>query len=264
MRTCMLAFCALLVAGSCAASDGGAQTVAPPPSMTAATASTTTAASSPAETTTTTDGAESTTLPPAASTATDDATEGKPDEGSAALGAVDALYAALSVGDVETALSIAHGNDLVSVLPIAVEGLHSTFAHECTLAETPGVIRCTETVVDDLYGPAGISNEAFVRYRYHEGELALATDAEYQPNLPFICEADPRGDALRFLMEFRVWAASNHPELEGSWKWGWPIDSTTAIPCTVYPFSTIEAAREIAGIVPEFVAQSDDWPLDDA
>jgi hypothetical protein len=65
-------------------------------------------------------------------------------------------------------------------------------------------------------------------------------------------------------MEIRIWSAKTHPELEVYWLWGEPIDSTLAIPCTVYPFVNKDNAIKVCEIVPEFVAQADDWPLGSA
>jgi hypothetical protein len=147
---------------------------------------------------------------------------------------------------------------LAGRLPIAVEGLRSQFAYDCTLGEAQGLVKCTEDVRDDLYGPAGITNQAFVQYRFHDERLVI--DSWEYP--PFVCGMEPTGDSLSFLMEFRVWAAEAHPELERYWLWGEPIDSTLSIPCTVYPFRSPENATEISKIVPEFVTQSDRWPTD--
>lgn len=81
---------------------------------------------------------------------------------------------------------------------------------------------------------------------------------------PFICSADPPGESAEFLVEFRSWAASAHPELEAYWLWGEPIDSATAIPCRPFPFTTPEGAAAICAVVPGFVNQSDRWPTDSA
>jgi hypothetical protein len=172
---------------------------------------------------------------------------------------VEEYYSALNSGDWYAAFEFVNGETLGQRLPMAVEGLHSQFAYDCELGETAGFIICTEDVTDDLYGPAGITNHASVRYAYHEGRLIVDRD-DWQ-HQPFVCSADLRGDSLSFLMEFRVWAADAHPELERYWLWGDPIDSVLAVPCTVYPFRSPEAAVEICKSVPEFVAQSDHWPI---
>lgn len=184
-------------------------------------------------------------------------------EAEAALGTVESFYEALNSGDVEHALEFlvdrTHSADLKGRLRIAVEGLNAQFSYDCTPGSTGGLISCEEYVTDDLYGPAGITNGATVSYRYGEGKLIVSGW-----HRPFVCEAEPRGDAGTFLMEFRVWAAQAHPELERYWHWGEPIDSRLAIPCTVYPFTHSENAIKVCEIVPEFVAQSDNWPTDNA
>lgn len=200
------------------------------------------------------------TIPRSTSTsvATQDEATWDPEEGAVALATVDSFYAAINSGDTEAALALVHDARFAEKLPIAIEGLRSQFAYDCTLGETQGLVNCTEDVTDDLYGPAGITNQAFVNYWYH-GDKLIAVDGRHQS---FVCESDPTGDSLSFLMEFRVWAAEAHPELERYWVWGAPIDSTLAIPCTVYPFRSPEDATEISKIVPEFVTQSDRWPTD--
>lgn len=188
--------------------------------------------------------------------------EWEEDEAESALTAVDDFYAALNAGDVEAALRLVVDATpearMTEKYPIAVNGLNAQFEYECTLS-SPGTVECVEYVSDDLYGPAGITNSATFSFAYRSGNLAYS----HYP-WPFVCEFDPTGDALTFLMEFRVWSAENHPELEPYWYWGWPIDSPAAIPCTVYPFTSAENATTVCELVPEFIAQSAKWPVDSA
>jgi hypothetical protein len=259
---CVLVACVLMLAGSCATSsdevvaESAAASTSEPVSVAPSAA---TSLSTVVMTTSTTVQITST-IPQSTSTsvATQDEAAWDPEEGAVALATVDSFYAAINSGDTEAALALVHDARFAEKLPIAIEGLRSQFAYDCTLGETQGLVNCTEDATDDLYGPAGITNQAFVNYWYRN-DKPIAADGRHQS---FVCEFDPTGDSLSFLMEFRVWAAEAHPELERYWVWGVPIASTLAIPCTVYPFRSPEDATEISKIVPEFVTQSDRWPTD--
>lgn len=227
-------------------------------------ATTTTAApSSTAISTTTTTVAPTTTVGPTTTTLRTWSNEEWEAEGAAAaLATADGYYTALNSGDLETAFSLLVDNRpdrlLRDQLRIAVAGANAQFAYECAAEDTPGSILCDETITDDLFGPAGTTNQARVRYHYDAGKLIL--DPEDSFHQPLACETEPAGDALRFLMDFRVWSAESHPELEEYWLWGYPIDSIGAVPCRVYPFDDPEDAGTVIAIVPEFIAQSDEWP----
>ena len=181
--------------------------------------------------------------------------------GPSALAAVEVFYEALNSGDLEAAKALIAGQpvgpNLDERLPIAVHGLGSQFDHDCVVQNQ--TVKCVETVTDDLYGPAGITNSGTVYYQFRNEKLFI-TDQSGQGF--FVCSGDPTGDSLEYLLDLRVWAAQNHPELERYWKWGEPIDSALAIPCTPYPFPTPEAAQEISKAVSEFVAQSSRWPTE--
>lgn len=248
----ILRHCVILLGGvllcSCAASEpaGSPSTVVPEQATTSTTV----------QTTTTTLRTTTTAMTTTTSTVLENVEWGE-GEADAALASIDSFYTALNSGDVEAALaSIASTGRLTDMLPIAAEGLNARFEHDCTVGPARGSVSCVEYVTDDLYGPAGITNHATVSYHYHERKLTVSDRS-------FVCQADPTGDALSFLMEFRVWAAETHPELERYWLWGAPINSPSAIPCNVYPFKSPEDAIEICKIVPEFVAQSDRWSAND-
>jgi hypothetical protein len=181
-------------------------------------------------------------------------------ETEAALSTIDNLYAALNSGDVEAALDIlvdtTSDERLAQMLRLSVDGLNAQFTYDCTPDPNLRKISCLEGVDDDLYGPAGITNESTVTYTYTRDKLIVD-----QMSQSFVCHTEPSGQTGNFLMGLRVWASNNHPELERYWLWGEPIDSPLAIPCTVYPFSRPESAIEIANIVSEFVAESTSWPI---
>ena len=261
---CVLVACVLTLAGACATSSDevAAEPAAASTSEPVSVAPSAATSLSNVEMTTSSTVQITSTIPQSTSTsvATQDQATWDPEEGAVALATIDSFYAALNSGDTEAALALVHDARLAEKLPIAIEGLRSQFASNCTLGETQGLVKCTEDVTDDLYGPAGITNQAFVNYWYRGDKLIV--DNLGKGHQPFVCEGDPTGESMSFLMEFRVWAAEAHPELERHWLWGEPIDSTLSIPCTVYPFRSPENATEISKIVPEFVTQSDRWPTD--
>lgn len=247
----------LVLVGSCSPAETGGGSPGEPAEPT-----TTSSTLHMATTTTTSTVRDTTTTSTVEDTTTTTVADWEEGEAEAALAAIDDFYAALNSGDVESAYGLVvgtPGSRLAEKLPIAIDGLHAQFEYECTLG-SPGNVGCVEYVTDDLYGPAGITNHGAVSFFYYADKLAMSG----HDSQPFVCEFDPTGDSLIFLMEFRVWAAETHPELERYWFWGEPIDTPAAIPCTVYPFNSSESAGKIGEIVPEFVAQSADWPVDSA
>lgn len=182
------------------------------------------------------------------------------EDGPTALARLDDFYSAVNAGDFETAFAVV---DLPKLSPrlnsgqLAVysQGVGAHISHSCSLSETERVVTCTETVTDDLYGPAGIDHQAGEAYVVR-GDTIMAYSA--MPSSFLFC-TEPPGAALEFLLEFHQWAVTTHPELEANWWWG--VDDTkSSIPCTPYPFHTPEDAAEICDVVAEFVEQSDRWP----
>lgn len=238
-----LAFLGVVVAVACAPTEtGGGPTTSPeePPGAT----------SSSVEMTTTT------VVP-----STGSAVRWEEGEWEAALIVVDDFYAALNDGDVAAALTLVSSRPhrYVESLELAIEGLNAQFEYSCNPGVDKGELSCVESVVDDLYGPAGITNATTVSYEYRNGRLAIG---EWPRS--FVCASEPTGDALDFLIDLRVWSAETHPELESFWVWGEPLDSPAAIPCTVYPFVDEYEASRISEVVPEFVTQSVNWPVEEA
>jgi len=183
------------------------------------------------------------------------------EQGPAALALVEDYYATLNAGDVGAALSMVSGSmpgNLSSTLQIGVEGLGTKFVVDCSISESRHHIVCSEVVTDNLYGPAGITLNSHVGYTTtSNGTIQLIVDGYGNP----ACSGDPTGSAGTYLLDLYAWIVETHPELERNFT-GTLSMGTLGIPCTPYPFSRAENASEISDVVPEFVAQSDRYPVE--
>lgn len=182
------------------------------------------------------------------------------EQGPAALALVEDYYATLNTGNVAAALAIVSGSmpsNLPWTLKTGVEGLGTQFAANCSISETRHHIVCNETVTDNLYGPAGITIRAHVGYATGQNTITRLVGEGY--GIP-ACSGDPTGRTATYLVDLYDWIAETHPELE--WMFTGTLSmGTLGIPCTPYPFLSAENASEISDVVPEFVAQSDRYPI---
>lgn len=168
------------------------------------------------------------------------------------LAAARIFYAALNAGDLQSAFATVDvGYELQSRYELAVEGLGAQFVYDCSVLEDG--VQCRETVWDELYGPVGLTATSTAGYELQDGKVFPTGESLF-----FDCLPDS-GPIHEYLVDLRMWSAEAHPGLEKYWVWGKPMSDPLAVPCLIYPFENTEGAQQVAGIVPEFVAQSDTW-----
>jgi hypothetical protein len=174
------------------------------------------------------------------------------DEGPAVLDVIDEYYAAMNDADVG-AWSLVRSQFVRPDLVMVVDGVGGRFEHDCALSETSRQVTCTETVDDDLYGPAGVG----LRER-----VTFVADADGIAQDRISCAADdPSGGSAAYLLDLYDWVVTVYPDMGSAWT-GNLESGVPGIPCTPYPFRDVEAAQQIVALVPEFLAHSDRWPLE--
>jgi hypothetical protein len=182
------------------------------------------------------------------------------EQGPTVLALVEDYYATLNAGDVAAALAMVSGSipeNLSSTLQIGVEGLDTRFVVDCSISETRRHIVCSEVVTDSLYGPAGIMLKSHIGYTINQDRIGLVSGEGYGIQS---CAGDPTGPAATYLIDLYDWVVETQPELARKFT-GELSMGTLGIPCTPYPFSGAENASEVSDVVPEFVAQSDKYPI---
>jgi hypothetical protein len=171
--------------------------------------------------------------------------------------------------DLVTAHYEALNQGTISILGVGPDqrravALNARFDADCGIAGD-GVV-CTERVVDDFYGPAGFIFENVVTYVSRGTKALLLSHGDS-------CFAargyafEPRGQVLRYLQAFDRWLHETHPDTV-RWIWlfageGLPnwIDGR---PCQLYSIEGTAPDPRLVEFVQEFVAQSEDYPLEPA
>lgn len=180
-------------------------------------------------------------------------------DGPVTMALVEEYYGLLNTGDVEAALDMITGflgENFRESLTMAVDGANARFATDCSISETEPVVSCWETILDDLYGPAGIALAGGMRYTVAGNEsdrLTLRFDG------PPACTSESYTNA-NYLLDLYDWIGTAHSILRTNFT-GDLSAGELGIPCTAYPFGTAELAIEVCDVVPEFVAQSDKYPI---
>ena len=180
-------------------------------------------------------------------------------DGPVTMALVEEYYGLLNTGDVEAALDMIAGflgENFRENLTMAVDGANARFATDCSISETEPVVRCRETISDDLYGPAGIALTGGMRYTVAVGEsdqLTLRFDG------PPACTSESYTNA-NYLLDLYDWVVGAHSILRLNFTGDLSMGEL-GIPCTAYPFPTAELAIEVCEVVPEFLAQSDKYPI---
>jgi len=267
----VLALAALLTSG-CGA-DLEAEGSATSPTSTAAptttvAAATTTTIPAPATTSATTSSTTTTTVPATTTTPV-------PYRVAAAEADVAALYGALNNGSVLGVLSHHRKGSRPGMaesgwdraLSILIDGGEARVAVECGPGERTAhgtvLVRCDQQIVDDrFYAPAGITWTETVVW---EADATGLIPVEGR-GLP-IWIAEPKGDARAYLVDFDSWLLERHRQ-ESVWGWIWLYEEeglypnwVDGLPCGPYSVVSAAGARAVFPLVPEFLAESDDWPL---
>jgi hypothetical protein len=180
------------------------------------------------------------------------------EEGPAVLLLVEDFYAALNSGDSAAALDMIKGNEiLLESLGVAVDGTNAVFSADCSISEDRPIVNCTEKVTDDLYGPAGITlrgGTSFARLHYGTGTLL-----NIEQSVASACISESYS-GTNYLVDLYEWITVAHPELAPKFT-GDLSQGTLGIPCTAYPFRDGDNASEVCNVVPDFVAQSNQYPI---
>lgn len=181
------------------------------------------------------------------------------EEGPAVLVLVEDFYAALNSGDSAAALDMIKGNEiLLKSLEVAVDGTNAAFSADCSISdERANLVNCTENVIDDLYGPAEITlsgRTSFARLPYGTGSPLRTENSAASA-----CISEGYVTA-NYLVDLYKWITVAHRELARNFT-GDLGQGPLGIPCTAYPFRNGDNASEVCEVVPEFVAQSDQYPI---
>jgi len=180
-------------------------------------------------------------------------------EGPAAMAVVEEYYRLLNSGDVVAAFDMlvgsGSGNHRTS-LRMAVDGTNAQITVDCSASEVQPVITCSETISDDFYGPAGIVLKGRIAYAFAGSE---ATKLTLRSTGTTACTSESyRGTT--YLLALYEWIVVAHPDLESTFTGSLDMGKL-GIPCTAYPFVNPELASDVCKVVPEFVAQSDVYPI---
>ncbi len=179
----------------------------------------------------------------------------------AAMELVEGFYATLNAGEVPHAFMVIDG-ELRHHFDVATRGLNAQFTYSCealTVDADYVRIRCAENVWDDFYGPAGIRHANEITYMAVGERLAVVEG--------HTCPAKaPEGEAWEFLQAFDRWLVTDSVQ---SLLWQGE-GAERLLPCPPYPFMDIESpgrspelAQEYVAFLPEFLADSDTYPLGD-
>jgi len=213
-----------------------------------------------AEAPTTTEVPAVTQAPTTTTTAAPTTTTAPPAPGVAAMDLVDELYATLNAGELPSDILEMDG-EMELVLSIATGGLNAQFTHSCDLSESATgeavQIDCSEEVWDDFYGPAGIRPTSSVTYEMRGDRLAIVDGRT-------CADRAPSGEVWEYLRAYDQWLVAD----VGRWVLWRGEGNTQLLPCTPYPFVDVgnperspSLAKEYVELVPEFLADSDTYPL---
>jgi hypothetical protein len=176
-----------------------------------------------------------------------------------AMALVEEYYALLNSGDVVAAFDMLAGygsaNHLTS-LRVAVDGMNAQFTVDCSASESAPLITCSETISDDFYGPAGIALKGSIGYELAGTE---ANQLRIRSSGPTACTSESN-PGVTYLLDLYEWIVVARPDLESKFSGNLDMGSL-GIPCTAYPFLNAELASEVCEVIPEFVAQSDNYPI---
>jgi hypothetical protein len=196
------------------------------------------------------------TLPPASP---DDEVERSPEE---VMALADDYYEALNAGDVDRAAKL---GPMDRDRRTAVAAFSAVFEWDCRVETEEDVfgpptyaIVCHERVLDTFFMPAGLVHEGTITYQIVEGRLEGGGGGCF-------ASTEPPGEFLPYVQAFDRWLYANHPGTEG-WIWLFAEEGLPnwmdGRPCRMYSIESDGAGPVIAGFVREFVAQSDDYPLE--
>jgi hypothetical protein len=148
---------------------------------------------------------------------------------------------------------------------ILVDGGDARVAVQCDPGERTDdgtvLVRCEQQIVDDLfYTPAGVTWTEMVVWE------ADATGLIPVEGIP-IWVAEPKGDARAYLVDFDSWLLERHRQ-EAVWGWIWLYREEGLYPnhmdghtCCPYSVASATGAQAVFELVPEFLSESDDWPV---
>ncbi|HSG79852.1 MAG TPA: hypothetical protein VLD62_09750 [Acidimicrobiia bacterium] len=173
------------------------------------------------------------------------------DQASAGTQKVIDAYAALGAGDLDAASGpvVQHNLPLLRDL---FERLGGKVWAECEVAGggPVQVVTCTEHMEDAFYGPAGILPTAKVVWLTGDSGVARIS---WDRSDPRVFEHLTPAMSV-YLGRFGTWLQERDPDL-------YRESGYTSDPCGCFPFPNPEGATGVLELVPEFVAQSEDYPL---
>jgi hypothetical protein len=155
----------------------------------------------------------------------------------------------------------------ISILGVGTDqrraaALNAQFEADCRI--TGDEVACTEQVTDDFYGPAGFVFENDVSY-VAQGTEALLISGDDSCFAAPGHGLEPGGSPLRYVQAFDRWLYETHPDTV-RWIWLYADEGLPnwldGRPCQLYSIEGVVPDPRLVEFVREFVAQSDDYPLE--
>ncbi len=150
-------------------------------------------------------------------------------------------YAALNDEDVDALAQLWPSGDR-TLFSLLTAGLDVRVSVSCFPGEQgEGSVRCQEDIARNaFYTPAGLAGSWTMLFTVEEGTISAVELVDKDPS------------HRRYEEAFGEWLQEAHPDVyESSYSGeGW------------YPFSTVDQASEVLALIDDFLAESDDYPLD--